>query len=190
MNTNTKVFSLLGAFLVFLSMACDPCDDPGVVEIDFSDTSFPEVYWQVTTTSVTPGGIASSISLITTPGQTISMATNETVELELIGTDNQSGIKWMDIEGGFGYTCQQGNQAFAFSGIVPGNKIFYGQAETECGTAEANYPVFLIDGSSFCNSPGQSLTEGGYSLLGSANNNVDLTSGIDLQVLIVPASGS
>ncbi len=188
-NNLKKLLYLLGAFLVLLSTACDPCDDPGTIEIDPSDRSFPELAWEITTRSMTPSGPASSIRFETGDEVSITMTTAEEVDIRLLATDNESGIEWVDLEGGFGITCNNPTGAIAYSGTIPGGPISYALSEMECGTAEGDYTVFTIDGTTLCTTEFPALSQGNYIFMGSASNTVGLISGSELSVSIFLAVG-
>lgn len=175
MNKPTStILSFLAAFLVLFSCACDPCDgEPGAIEIDVSDRTAPDLYWQIVTRTNTPSGPISSLSIITDPNYSMVMTQNDVVEITLMGEDNESGMSWLNIQGAFGYTCSSTGGAIAFDGVIPGNRIFYDFAEGECALAEAEYPVFIIDGSNLCTGDFPTLANGGYEIRGSgANSNI------------------
>jgi len=177
MSTSTNpVLATFAVFLVLLSCACDPCDDQsGTIEIDPADRTAPDLYWQVTTLTNTPDGPISALRLITDPNTNITMTPNDFVEVTLFAEDNESGVKRMNVQGGFGYTCARPDGAIALSGIIPGdNPAFFNLAEGVCGFAEAAYPSFIIDGANLCVPDHPNLVSGGYQFLGSALNNNDL----------------
>jgi hypothetical protein len=161
----------MACFLVLFSCACDPCDgESGAIEIDFSDRSAPELYWQIVTRTTTPSGPISALSIVTDPNYSMVMTKDDVVEVTLMGEDNESGIQWLNIQGAFGYTCGSPNGAITFDGVIPGNRIFYGFAEGECALAQGEYPVFIIDGTNLCSGGYPDLTNGGYLLTGSGSN--------------------
>jgi len=190
MKTNANILlSFLGAFLVLLSCACDPCEDnPGTVRVDTNDGSAPVLVWQVTTFANTPSGPISSLELIFGTDETISMNTNERMEVRLVGEDTESGITWLDIQGGFGYTCANPGQAVVFDGIIPGDRLFFPLAESVCATVEAAYPDFIIDATSLCSGNFPNLSNGGYQFNGSGSNGNDILSLSTLTVNIFPAT--
>lgn len=162
---------MMACFLVLLSCACDPCGgEEGAIEIDVSDVTAPELYWQIVTRTTTPSGPISSLSIVTDPSYSLAMTQNDVVEITLMGEDNESGMSWLNIQGAFGYTCSSANEAIAFDGIIPGNRVFFDFAEGECALAQAEYPVFIIDGTNLCTGDYPSLTNGGYLLTGSGGN--------------------
>lgn len=169
-NHSTSLLAVLACFLVLLSCACDPCDGEGAIEIDFNDNTAPDLYWQIVTSTTTPSGPISALTLVTDPDYIHTMTSNDIVEITLFGEDNQSGIEWLNIQGGFGYTCSRSDAAIALSGIVPGNRVFFNFDGSECALAEADYPVFVIDGSNLCVDDYPNLNSGGYELRGSAAN--------------------
>jgi|GEM_PF-1942920 hypothetical protein len=174
MNPSTSILTTFAFFLVLLSCACDPCGgEQGAIAIDFSDRTAPDLYWQIVTRTNTSSGPISSLSLVTDPDYSMTMTKNDVVEVTLFAEDNESGIKWLDIQGGFGYTCSSAGEAIAFDGIVPGNRVFYDFAEGECALAEGEYPVFIIDGTNLCPGGFPNLLNGGYQLLGSSANSND-----------------
>ena len=175
MKSNANTFlTLCACFLVLLSCACDPCDGEGVIEVDASDTTAPDLYWQIVTSTTTPSGPISALTLIDDNNLVITMTRDDVVEITLFGEDNQSGIEWLNLQGGFGYTCSRPDAAIALSGLVPGERVFYSFDDGECAFAEGNYPVFIIDGSSLCVEDYPTLTSGGYVLTGSGANSVGL----------------
>lgn len=184
-----SVLSLLAAFLVLFSCACDPCDgEPGAIEIDPSDRSVPELYWEVVYFTETPDGPISAISIFTEPVLTLPMTTSDIVTVTLKAEDNQSGIEWMDIQGGFGYSCSQPGGTIVFDGIIPGNRVYYDFAEGNCALAEGEYPAFEIDGPMLCTGTYPTLSNGGYQLNGSATNGNGLfqQNQLTINVLYVP----
>jgi hypothetical protein len=173
-NPSTSILTTFAFLLVVLSCACDPCDgNPGTIAIDVSDRTAPDLYWQIVTSTTTPSGPISSLILVTDPNYSLTMTPNDVVEVTLMGEDNESGIKWLNLQGGFGYTCSGTGQAIAFDGIIPGNRVFYDFAEGECAVAEGEYPVFIIDGTNLCTGNLPNLLSGGYQLIGSAANSND-----------------
>lgn len=162
--------AVMACFLVFLSCACDPCDGEGAIEIDFMDNTAPDLYWQIVTRTMTPSGPISSLQVIDDGNLSITMTPNDVVEITLFGEDNESGIEWLNLQGGFGYTCTQLDAAIALSGLVPGDRNFFDFSDSECALAEAEYPVFIIDGTNLCVPDFPTLTSGGYQLRGSAAN--------------------
>ncbi|MFT6001203.1 MAG: hypothetical protein ACI81P_003672 [Neolewinella sp.] len=174
-NRTNTLFGLMACFLVLLTCACDPCDgEPGAIEIDFSDRTAPDLYWQIVIRTTTPSGPVSSLNLVTDPNYSFAMTQNDVVEITLMAEDNEGGVKWLNVQGGFGYTCTNTDEALAFDGIVPGNRVFFDFAEGECALAEAEYPVFIIDGTNLCTGNHASLTNGGYLLTGSGANSNDI----------------
>lgn len=185
--TNSILF-LLAAFLVLFSCACDPCDgEPGAIEINPSDRSAPELYWEVVYFTETPDGPISAISIFTEPVLTLSMTANDIVTVTLKAEDNQSGIEWMDIQGGFGYFCNQPGAAIALDGIIPGNRVYYDLDEGDCALAEGTYPAFEIDGPMLCTGAYPTLSSGGYQFNGSAANANGLTSQNQLTINVFSA---
>ncbi|WP_020571813.1 hypothetical protein [Neolewinella persica] len=191
MTNRTNTFlGLLAAFLVFFSCACDPCGgEQGAIEIDFSDRTAPDLYWQIVTRTTTPSGPISAISIVNDSDYSLSMTQNDVVEITLLGEDNESGIEWLNLQGGFGYTCSRPDAAIALSGIVPGNRVFFNFAEGECALAEAEYPVYIIDGSNLCVNDYPNLTSGGYVLTGSgANSNIIIRQDYRITINILNAA--
>jgi len=186
---SNSILSLLGAFLVLLSFACDPCEDnPGTVRVDVNDATGPVLVWQVVTFANTSSGPISSLQLITDLNATISINTNERAEIRLMAQDDESGITSMDIQGGFGYQCANANQAVIFDGVIPGERIFFPIAESVCATVEASYPDFIIDATSLCSGAYPNLANGGYQFIGDASNANDIFNQSTLTVNIFPAT--
>lgn len=168
---STSILTTLALFLVLLSCACDPCGgEEGVIEVDVSDNTAPDLYWQIVTSTTTPSGPISAISIVNDPDYSITMNENDIVEITLLGEDNESGVQWLNLQGGFGYTCSRPGAAVSLSGIVPGNRVFFNFDDGECALADAEYPVFIIDGTSLCFEGHPNLNSGGYELLGSGSN--------------------
>jgi hypothetical protein len=168
-GTNT-LLAFMACFLVLFSCACDPCDGEGAIEIDVADRTAPELYWQIVTRTTTPSGPISSLSIVDDPDYVLTMTSSDIVEITLVGEDNESGMEWLNLQGGFGYTCSTFGAAISLSGIVPGNRVFFNFAEGECALAEAEYPVYIIDGSNLCPNDYPILNSGGYQLRGSGAN--------------------
>lgn len=180
------LFTLLACLLVLLSCACDPCDGVGTIEIDVTDNTAPDLYWQIVTRTTTTSGPISSLIIVTDPSYSLTMTKNDVVEITLLGEDNESGMEWLNLQGAFGYTCSTTGGAIAFDGIVPGDRIFFNFAEGECALAEAEYPVFIIDGTNLCPGNFPDLTSGGYLLTGSgANSNIIIRQDFRLTINIV-----
>lgn len=185
-NRINTFFTLMACFLVLLSCACDPCDgEPGAIEIDGTDRSAPELYWQIVTLTTTPDGPISSLFIVTEPDFTYVVTKNDVVTVTLFAEDNQSGVKWMDIQGGFGYTCGNANGAIIFDGIIPGNQVFYDLDGGDCALAEGEYPEFTIDGTNLCTGTFPVLTSGGYELNGAASNSNGLVSANRLTINVL-----
>lgn len=186
---SNSILSLLGAFLVLLSCACDPCEDiPGTVRVDTNDVTAPVIIWQVVTFANTPSGPISSLQLITDLNETITINTNERAEIRLMAEDDESGVTWLDVQGGFGYQCANASQAVIFDGVIPGDRLFFPLAESVCATVEASYPDFIIDATSLCSGTYPNLSNGGYQFNGSASNGNDILSLSTLTVIINPAT--
>jgi hypothetical protein len=164
----------LAAFVVFLSASCDPVDCPdGLIPIDDTDATAPEVYWRVTAFTMTPDGPISSITMLNEFENTYEMGTNELVTVFLIAEDNESGVLSINVTGGFGFTCQQdGGGVFIADGIVPGNQINFTNSMT-CGTPEGAYQVIEIDGADLCSGPDLSFVNGVYGFDGISENNAN-----------------
>lgn len=186
MHLSSRLFSLIGCLLILLSTACDPCDDPGTTEIDRQDNTPPILTWEVTVLSQTPSGPASSIALLSDAQNDVTIAADEELTLRLLAEDPQSGIQWIDLQGGFGYICNSGNGAIALDGIVPGDPVQFNHAEDCCAQVEGAYPAFTIVAADLCPETFPTLTSGGYAFDGTAENGNGLTGESTLLINLVP----
>lgn len=181
------VLLVLATFVVFLSAACDPEDCPdGSIVIDPDASSGAYVHWQITSSIDTPLGPAPSVVILDDFESTYTVRENESVTVVLIATDNECGIHSVDVTGGFGYSCQEGNGSIIFgSGTFPSNPINYIGSMT-CGLPEAAYQVTEFTGSDFCSGPNRTFRGATYSLDGIAQNNLGVLSIIRLTINVNP----
>lgn len=172
-------FSLfvLAAFIVLLSASCDPDDCPdGFIGIDPADASGADVHWRITSFVSTPSGPTSSIVILDEFENTYTVGENELVTVFLVATDNESGIRTIDVTGGFGFSCEEDNGSIILgSGVFPSNPFSFGGSMT-CGAPEAAYQVTEFTGSDFCAGPDRTFRGATYGLDGIAENNVDILS--------------
>jgi len=83
-----SLLTILACFLVFLSCACDNCGgEQGAIEIDVSDRTAPDLYWQIVTRTTTPSGPISAINIVNDPDYSLTMDQNDVVEITLLGED-------------------------------------------------------------------------------------------------------
>lgn len=188
LRTHSFALFLLAMLVVFLSASCDPDDCPdGFISINPSDTSGAEMEWRITSFVNTPTGPASSIVILDDVENTYTVGENELVTVFLIATDNQSGIRSINVTGGFGFSCQEDDESIVLgSGTFPGNPFTYGGSMT-CGAAEGAYQVTEFTGSEFCSGIDLTFRSASFAFEGIAENNVDIFSLTRLTINVNPS---
>ena len=186
--SKTELFTfVLALSAVVLLPACSPgsaCGDPALVTIPAADDSAPELTWMVTQASETPEGPISSIGPYTGAEVTINVKPTDEVKVYLVARDEQSGVKQVSSSGGFGQTCTSASGAIAASGILPG----YSQDLsflTVCGMIEWRLPELTIETGMACVA-GSTLTQLGFGLTGTAENNKGGTATSVLTINVIP----
>ncbi|MCB0529588.1 MAG: hypothetical protein R2791_17065 [Saprospiraceae bacterium] len=154
-----------------LIISCKPCcDDPMIVRIPEADGTPPALQWEVAVKSQTPDGPISSINLYNEQTTGITVKTTDQVDVYLIATDKESGVKSLMIQGGFGYTCtpQGGGIPLAVDGIVAKKSEAFSQLTT-CGlkTWKIGYDALNV---AFSCPGGGDLSAAIVTLQGNANN--------------------
>ncbi len=174
------------ALSAFFFTACDPspCGDPALVEIPATDGSAPELTWYVTQASETPSGPISSIAPHTGATINISAKATDQVKVYLVARDEQSGIQDVSMSGGFGQTCSTPSGAIAASGMLPelSQDLSF---LTVCGMIEWKLTEIPIDVGMSCGA-GNTLTQLGFGLTGTANNNAGGTATSTLNINVTP----
>jgi hypothetical protein len=112
---------LFFASLLFLLPACDNCADPAMVTIPDADATPPVLHWEVVVQSNTPSGPISSMTQYYDAASNITVKSNDDVDVYLVGTDEESGIKKITLKGGFGYLCTPAGSevSMAVGGLIP-----------------------------------------------------------------------
>lgn len=183
---NNLIYCLLFGALSFTT-ACDPgasCGDPALVAIPGSDASAPELTWYVTQLSSTPSGPISAITPYTGSSINVSAKPTDEIKVYLVAKDEQSGIQEVSMSGGFGQTCNTPTGAIAASGIIPAVSQDLSFL-TVCGMIEWKLTEIPINVGMSCGA-GNTLTELGFAITGTAENNTGGTAMSTLNINVVP----
>lgn len=182
---NLLLLSMLALFtLLYTACDPDPCGDPALVEIPATDGSAPELTWYVTQLSTTPSGPISAITPYTGATVNVSADPTDQIKVYLVARDEQSGIQEVSMSGGFGQTCSTPSGPIAASGIIPGVSQDLSFL-TVCGMIEWKLSEIPINVGMSCG-PGNTLTELGFALTGTANNNAGGTATSTLNINVTP----
>jgi hypothetical protein len=186
MKNKTHRVILVATLLALALAACDPgpaCDDPALVAIPGADDTPPLLTWMVTQASETPDGPISSIGPYTGDNITLNVKPTDQVKVYLVARDEESGVKQVNMSGGFGQTCQTPGGAIAASGILPNLSQDLGFL-TVCGIIEWRLPDIDIDVGMSCVPDNGVLTQLGFGLNGSAENHKGGTATSTLQIVV------
>ncbi|HMP28672.1 MAG TPA: hypothetical protein PKD85_03675 [Saprospiraceae bacterium] len=145
--------------------ACTPCDDPELTEVGSSSTL--RLQFEVSTAVRHSNGTAASSIAIASHGDNIpiSLADSVTTNVYLTGIDTTSGVKCVELKGGFGLTCQNlgGGSAISLHGILPNPRQCL--PLTRC--CLKNNRIAIEDLSQFMRCPsGQRVQSGGIQVVG------------------------
>ena len=181
-----KLILSFGAVIIALLFSACHCTDPGMVAPNEADESFPVGSWVVTSASSDENGnLISSLTTYSEEINNISVNINNKITVSLMARDEQSGIKHLEMQGGFGYTCSDlsGTASNVFDGIIPLTSKDLA-LESGCAKTEAYLDaVELI--SETCELPFV-LTEGGYSFTGIVHNHAGLEILTRLNINLAP----
>lgn len=117
------VLITIGSVMNWSCKPCNSCDDPKLVKVPPADASPPEFHWEMSQAVMHSNGTATSSISIVPAGTSVihSVAADSvTTHVYLTAHDPQSGVKCIDIKGGFGLTCMGNDStAVAIDGILP-----------------------------------------------------------------------
>ncbi len=188
---NLRFLSLsLSIASALLFTACDPaststCGDPALVAIPAeADPTAPELTWMVTQASETPSGPISSLAPYTGANVSITAKPTDQVKVYLIAKDEESGVRRVRMSGGFGQTCTTGSSALAASGIIPEMSQDLSFL-TVCGMIQWQLPEIPIEVGMAC-ATGYTLSELGFAITGTAENNKGGESTSTLTITVAP----
>lgn len=183
MKNLSLVVALLLSVLLFPS--CDPCQD-GHVRAKLDQESYPELGWTVETGSRFTPGIGTAIAYYSDSLTMLNISGTDTIRIRFDARDNTSGIKMVDVEGGFGFTCGSDTSAIVFDGIYPSSPEEFALS-SNCAPASHTFSTeFLITPGDFCSGAHPNLQNGGWQLRGSAENHAGFLSGSILQLTWAP----
>lgn len=168
---------------VLLFPACDPCED-GHVRVDLETESYPNLGWTIEIGSRSTPGLGTALSFYTDSLNEITIGRTDTVRVRFEASDNVSGIKSIDMEGGFGYTCGSDTSAIVFDGIYPSSPEEF-TLSNNCAISRHVYSTeVLITPADFCSGANPNLLNGGWELRGSAENHAGFSSASILRLSI------
>jgi hypothetical protein len=183
MKNLSLAFALILSVLFFPS--CDPCQD-GHVRAKLDQESYPVLGWTVETGSRFTPGIGTAIAYYTDSLTELNISGIDTIRVRFDASDNVSGIKMVDVEGGFGFTCSSDTSAIVFDGIYPSAPEEFALS-SNCAPASHTFSTeFLITPGDFCSGANPNLLNGGWQLRGSAENHAGYTSQIVLTITWAP----
>lgn len=113
--------SSLFSSTLLLFPSCNNCADPAMVTIPAADATPPALHWEVEVQSNTPSGPISSMTQYYDAANNITVKSSDEVDVYLVGTDDESGIKKITLKGGFGYLCTPAGSdvSMAVGGLIP-----------------------------------------------------------------------
>lgn len=182
MKCSNNLF-LLGLALCALSFqACKPCcTDPEIVKIPDADATPPVLRWEVSVLSQTPAGPISSMTMYSDAVTNISVKKTDEVNVYLVARDEESGVKKMNMEGGFGFTCMPagGGNGLSLHGITPKRSVDFNKLMT-CGLKEWKLSIEALQ-LSYCPN-NLVISGGGINITGTGENFKGGTSNLTLNI--------
>ncbi len=169
------LFSLC-SIMALLVVSCNPCSDDQI-RVNMSDDTFPDLYFEVETGDP-DSDISTALSSYSDDESTISIPTTQKTWIRLRASDDQSGIKYLVKQGGFGVICNLDTMALAIDGIIPADTVFYALTGN-CATGSGVTTDFVIDPNALCEGE---ISSGGFAINGVAENQAGLTKLIKLFV--------
>lgn len=177
----------LGAIALSLSFfACDPpvCGDPALVSIPLSDASAPTATWIVTVLTQTPSGPISALTPYSDASNNVTVKTSDQVTITFQGKDEESGVKYLETKGGFGYTCTATGNAIAVDGFIP-SSIQDLSVFTVCAPIQWSLPKADVNVNLSCTPP-RVYSSGGIGFTGIVRNHKDMETTSTLHFNVVP----
>jgi hypothetical protein len=192
-QVTTKILFFLSGLLILGSCAkpaCDPCQDPALVTVPAEDLTPPTGQWYFSQeVSHEDGTLSSSISMVEDPSVPVSLTlknnTRTTIQFE--GTDSESGIKCLQFEGGFGFTCVQPvGTALTGHGMLPSTSRCTGL--TTCGMVKQTMSMDYLEQYFLSCSPPYSFASGDAAITAVAENMKGVKDTFTLSVSFIPAT--
>lgn len=150
--------------------ACRPCcTDPEIVKVPNADATPPTLRWEVSVLTQTPNGPISSMTMYSDPVTNINVKKTDEVNVHLVARDEESGVKKMNMEGGFGFTCMPagGGQGLSLHGVTPKRSVDFNKLTT-CGLKEWKLSIEALQ-LSYCPN-NLVINSGGINIAGSGEN--------------------
>lgn len=195
MKQHVKISALLiiSGFLFMISCggpACDPCQDPALVAVPAEDLTPPTGQWYFSQeVTLEDGTMSSSISMVEDASVPVSLTlknnTRTTIQFE--GSDSESGIKCLQFEGGFGFTCVQPvGTALTGHGMLPSSSRCTGL--TTCGMITQRMSMDYLEQYFLSCSPPYSFASGDAAITAVAENMMGVKDTFTLSVSFSPAT--
>ncbi len=174
---------LLTMLCFFLLLSCDPCG-PDQTRNTTSDSSLPELMWEVEVGSRTAPGISTALSAYTADSTLIPISGMDSVRVRLVGRDPQSGIKMMDVEGERSFICMTDSTGTGSANQIPSapeNPPVSGS----CAPVSYTFKEYVIAPANLCG-PASNLSKGNWKFRGQAENHSGLIKASILQLEWTP----
>lgn len=115
----TIFFCLLGSWW-WCEKRCNSCNDPALIKVNSHDQTVPTFQWSISEGRMENDHAVSSISIITDPAAGVikTCIPNGFFGVEVIANDFESGIKSIQLDGGFEQSCRRNGQLFLAHGQV------------------------------------------------------------------------
>lgn len=187
-----KQAMLFFVLIAAVSCSCPPCDscqDPALLVVPETDGTPPTGIWSISQAVMNPDGTASSsISIVEDPSVPVNLTlldnTQTTVHIE--AGDDDSGIKCLRLEGGFGATCTGPTSGISLHGMLP--KYSRCSGLINCGYKKMNATMeFLEQHFKACNAPNQ-FSNGQALVVAIIENMKGMTDTLRLEVHFNPAT--
>jgi hypothetical protein len=182
MKQSNFLFLLCFALCALSFQACKPCcQDPEIVKIPAADVTPPALRWEVSVLTQTPTGPISSMTMYSDPVTNITVKKTDEVNVHLVARDEESGVKKMNMEGNFAFTCMPagGGQGLSLHGITPKRAVDFNKLTT-CGLKEWKLSIEALQ-LSYC--PNNLLISGGgIGITGTGENFKGGTSSLTLNI--------
>jgi hypothetical protein len=170
------------ALLILSFNACKPCcTDPEIVKIPANDATPPVLRWEVSVLTQTDDGPISSMTMYTDPVTNISVKKTDEVNVYLVARDEESGVKKMNMEGNFAFTCMPagGGQGLSLHGFTPKRSVDFNKLTT-CGLKEWKLSIEALQ-LSYCPN-NLVINGGGINITGTGENFKGGTSSLSLNI--------
>ena len=181
-----KIFPLVAVILLPIFFSSCDCEEPGTVAVTEDDDSFPIITWEVATAATdSEGRMISALTFYAEDENTIPVGINERVTVTLKAMDEQSGIKYIELKGGFGFTCINTTTSTAniYDGIIPTDSKDLSPV-SGCAKVEATLDPIVLS-FDICESP-YTFSSGSYALTAIVHNHAGLERLTNLRVNVMP----